>query len=117
MKTNQNQFIPASLHISQCCRLSWLAALVLLALTRADALAATSGESFDYPDGSAVGGQSGGSGWTGAWTAQTGNGTIVTANGSLSYPASFRRAGSFIARGTIRRPAPPQPHIAPRMPP
>lgn len=43
-------------------------------------------EPFDYPNGTPIAGQGGGTGWNGAWSAQVGNGTIVSLSGSLVYP-------------------------------
>jgi hypothetical protein len=52
-------------------------------------------ESFDYPDSTDILAQSGGTGWTNAWTTFGGNGSITTVNGSLSYPGINSSGGKL----------------------
>jgi hypothetical protein len=64
--------------------LAGAAALILAGSSRALATPIAS-ESFDYTDGSALAGQNGGSGWSGAWTATgTGTGPSITSPGMSS---------------------------------
>ena len=57
--------------------------------------AATATEPFDYTIGSALLSQSGGSGWSTAWNTFSGNGTITTEAGSLTYPGIASTGGKM----------------------
>lgn len=52
-------------------------------------------ETFDYADGTAIANQSGGTGWSGAWGAVSGNGTMVAENGSLTWPGIVSGGGKM----------------------
>lgn len=60
---------------------------------------ASSVESFDYPDGATVVGQTGGTGWVGPWTAPSGPGTILIESGSLTYPGIVSSGGKMHLTG------------------
>jgi hypothetical protein len=76
-------------------RPGWLVVMLLSVAALGEATAATSDESFVYPLGTSVGGQSGGSGWNGAWTAQNGNGFLIVEDGSLTYPGIVSTGGKM----------------------
>lgn len=65
----------------------------------ASALTASAGtntlEAFDYANGTAIGGQSGGTGWSGAWGAASGNGSILAETGSLTWPGIVSGGGKM----------------------
>ncbi len=72
-----------------------IVSLVAIAGGLAAAGAATSFEGFDYPNGSDVALQDGGSGWAAAWVAKAGNGAIVTEDGLLTYPGVVSTGGKM----------------------
>lgn len=62
------------------------------------ASAAVRDEAFDYTVGTDIAGQSGGAGWSGAWSTKAGNGAITEEAGSLTWPGIVSTGGkmSFI---------------------
>jgi hypothetical protein len=80
------------------CAPGWLRLAVVSAFA-VTAGAATMLEDFSYANGSAVAGQGGGTGWSGAWSAIAGNGTILAENGSLTYPGLVSSGGRMVFTG------------------
>ena len=73
-----------------------ISAALLLATAMTAPGALPSHESFDYPDGTSISGQTGGIGWTNiGWTTVTGNGTIATEDGTLTYPGIVSAGGKM----------------------
>ena len=65
----------------------WIACFVVVFSTAIAPAENTIIDSFDYDSGSSIPGQWGGSGWNSSgWGTQTGSGTIIASEGTLSYP-------------------------------
>lgn len=75
--------------------LAWVAASALFTTTLTSVRGATSAEGFDYPAGSVMAWQNGGNGWAGPWGAIAGNGSLVTEEGSLTYPGLVSTGGKL----------------------
>jgi len=84
--------------------LNHIAIIIVLLAAAAGAWGYTAQEHFNYPNGTDIQGQSGGTGWTNVWTSDA-DGTYVVTNLSMTYPGITSSGGSAIITPAAINPA------------